>query len=246
MVSEPVTVSESELAERHVGLVRMIAHRMRRHVPEYEHDDLESYGYLGLVDAARRFDQSLVNPELGSLDYYFEAFAKPRILGAMKDGLRAKDWAPRQVRAAVREVERARELLEVDLGRTVTPAEIAEHLGVEESVVLAAERDVKATIVDPVALLPSSSHDEDEDTEHHPVHLPSDLAGEAEVAELVRLIAVALSRLPAENQQVVLLRYREDLKLAHVGRRLGLARGRVTALRDETCMLLREHLAVLT
>lgn len=57
-------------------------------------DDLVSCGVLGLAEAWERFD-----PDRGVA---FEAFAIPRIKGAVIDAIRAADWVPRKARQRAR------------------------------------------------------------------------------------------------------------------------------------------------
>ncbi len=57
-------------------------------------DDLVSCGVLGLAEAWERYD-----PERGVA---FEAFAIPRIKGAVIDAIRAADWVPRKARQRAR------------------------------------------------------------------------------------------------------------------------------------------------
>jgi RNA polymerase sigma factor for flagellar operon FliA len=57
-------------------------------------DDLVSCGVLGLAEAWERFDA-----ERGVA---FEAFAIPRIKGAVIDAIRASDWVPRKARQRAR------------------------------------------------------------------------------------------------------------------------------------------------
>jgi RNA polymerase sigma factor for flagellar operon FliA len=57
-------------------------------------DDLVSCGVLGLAEAYDRYD-----PERGVA---FEAFAIPRVKGAVIDAIRASDWVPRKARQRAR------------------------------------------------------------------------------------------------------------------------------------------------
>ncbi len=57
-------------------------------------DDLISCGVLGLAEAFDRYD-----PERGVA---FEAYAIPRVKGAIIDGIRAADWVPRKARQRAR------------------------------------------------------------------------------------------------------------------------------------------------
>jgi RNA polymerase sigma factor (sigma-70 family) len=61
-------------------LVRSIAARLRRRVPQLETDDLVSAGMIGLIEAVDRFD--------GGRGVAFGTFAYPRIKGAILDEAR--------------------------------------------------------------------------------------------------------------------------------------------------------------
>lgn len=75
----------------HLHLLRKIALKLRRRLPpSVEIDDLISDGFIGLARAERRFDPSRGIP--------FPYFACRAIEGAMLDGLRQRDWVPRQIR----------------------------------------------------------------------------------------------------------------------------------------------------
>ena len=79
-------------------MVERIAHRAAATYglpASVDASDLVSCGVLGLAEAWDRFD-----PERGIA---FEAFAIPRIKGAVIDAIRAADWVPRKARQRARE-----------------------------------------------------------------------------------------------------------------------------------------------
>ncbi len=79
-------------------MVQRIAHKVAATygLPQgVETADLVSCGVLGLVQAWDRFD-----PDRG---ISFEAFAVPRVKGAIIDSIRASDWVPRKARLKARE-----------------------------------------------------------------------------------------------------------------------------------------------
>jgi RNA polymerase sigma factor FliA len=97
-------VDISEGAEIHVlcqsgvDLVKLIAHQVRRTIGQnLGFDELVSCGNEGLLDAARRFDQSRGIP--------FRAFAYFRIRGAMLDGVRSAMPLPRRAWGRLRGLE---------------------------------------------------------------------------------------------------------------------------------------------
>ena len=71
--------------------VTRIAYHMKTRLPaSVEADDLVQSGMLGLLDAAKRYDE-----KDGAA---FETYAAHRIRGAILDSLREADWCPRGVR----------------------------------------------------------------------------------------------------------------------------------------------------
>lgn len=103
-------------------LVRRMAAKIRRKLPpNIELDDLVGAGHLGLVDALRRFDSKR--------HVKFRTYARHRIRGAILDGLRDMDHAPRGLRRQSKRVEQAHRNLESRLGRAVNESELAQELG---------------------------------------------------------------------------------------------------------------------
>jgi len=96
--------------EQHTPLVRSIARTLRRelhlHEDIVEFDDLVHFGYVGLLEALRRFD-----PSRGS---EFRAFAYKHIQGAMLDGLRKMTRLPRRAYEMLRVLRLHEELEELE------------------------------------------------------------------------------------------------------------------------------------
>jgi len=85
----PDTRARDERIEAHLDLVESIARNIRGRPlgRGIELDDLVAYGRIGLVEAAARFEQRGVP---------FSAFARPRIYGAIVDGIRTQHWFGRR------------------------------------------------------------------------------------------------------------------------------------------------------
>src|SRR6266567_9625162 len=125
--TEYITTRRSELRDElitaHAPFVRFVVGRMG--IPPttmLDFEDLMGYGMIGLINAVDRFD-----PERG---VRFEAFATPRIRGAVIDQLRQLNWLPRAAVARVRQVECTLAELEQRLGRPATEEEAAGAMGV--------------------------------------------------------------------------------------------------------------------
>lgn len=77
-------------------IVKRYSRRVPSHISE---EDIRGAAYVGLTEAAAKFDKSL--------GWKFSTFAYPRITGAILDYLRVLDWVPRTTRRRTRELERA-------------------------------------------------------------------------------------------------------------------------------------------
>src|SRR3954471_2580832 len=104
--------------------VEALARRMAASMPHsIDLGDLVQDGVIGLIDAARRFEESR--------GIKFETFAERRVRGAMIDALRKDAW-PRGVRRVRRELEAAREKLRATLGHEPSLADLAAEVGSDE------------------------------------------------------------------------------------------------------------------
>jgi RNA polymerase sigma factor for flagellar operon FliA len=138
--TKTVTREQETLIRDNMALVGHMVREMLFKVPAHVHrDDLASAGYAALVTAAQAFDAGRGIP--------FGRFAAMRVRGALLDELRAMDWASRSVRARARRADVARQELTARLGRTPTPTELAELLGVGVSELANVEDDVQRAAV---------------------------------------------------------------------------------------------------
>jgi len=108
---------------KHLSLVRSIAGRMASRLPaNVDFDDLVGAGVLGLLNAARQFDEDRGVP--------FNRYAEIRVRGAILDELRAMDLTSRSARRQYTEVSEVMLNLSHNLGRKPESEEIALALGV--------------------------------------------------------------------------------------------------------------------
>src|SRR5215208_2011900 len=125
MRAQPVAAADREhRIVAGIPFVEALARRMASTMPHsIDIGDLVQDGVLGLIDAARRFDEGR--------GIKFETFAERRIRGAMIDALRKDAW-PRGVRRQRRELEAAREELRREHGCEPSLADLAAKLGSDE------------------------------------------------------------------------------------------------------------------
>jgi RNA polymerase sigma factor for flagellar operon FliA len=111
------------LVMRHAELVKRIAYHLAGRLPtSVEVDDLIQAGMLGLLEAAANYS--------AGRGASFETYAGIRIRGAMLDGLRKLDWAPRSVHRKARAVANAIRELEAEIGREARDTDVATKMGV--------------------------------------------------------------------------------------------------------------------
>src|ERR1051325_2153075 len=125
MDSSPIAAHEYGRVVGSLPFVESLAKRMASTMPHsIDLSDLVQDGVIGLIDAARRFDDGR--------GIKFETFAEWRVRGAMIDALRRDAW-PRGVRRVRRELEAAREQLRRELGAEPSLADLAKRVGADVS-----------------------------------------------------------------------------------------------------------------
>ena len=222
------------LIERHLPLVNHVVLQVAVRFPKYvDRQELARAGALGLVEAARRYDESRGVP--------FDRFAARRIRGAILDSVRAADWAPRSVRTLGRKLEQVEQELANNGGELPSTNDVADALGLSRdelhrlrdrvfrSVVLALEHVVSApddeglTLVDVLADRTAVE--------------PSE---ELETRELLGYLRDAVGLLPERHRIVVVgyfLEGKASLELAHL---LDVTESRISQLRSEALEMLKD------
>src|SRR5437588_7726889 len=124
MRMHPVPLNQNRRIVAGLAFVEGLARRLAATMPNsIDIGDLVQDGVIGLIDAARRFDEGR--------GIKFETFAERRVRGAIIDALRRDAW-PRGVRRQRRELEAAREALRRELGYEPSLADLAARIGPEE------------------------------------------------------------------------------------------------------------------
>jgi RNA polymerase sigma factor for flagellar operon FliA len=229
---DPSPAHRDRLIVYYAPLVSYVASRVASGLPRnVELGDLVSHGWFGLLDAIGRFD-----PDTGNK---FEPYAMHRIRGAILDGLRSTDWAPRAVRQHARSIESAMARLEAGQGRVPSEEELAGELGVStrrlQSMLTEVSNAGIAALDDVVGL-----------SDREPISLGDLLAdpgespgGAFERQELKALLGEALDGMPEREKWVVALYYFEHFTLAEVAEVLGVTESRVSQIHTKAMMHLR-------
>lgn len=232
------TVHDSDLGtvvEQYLPLVKHVVFQVAAHFPRHvDREELMRAGEVGLVEAARRFDDSLGVP--------FGRYAAQRIRGAILDTVRAADWAPRSLRTSARRLEQIGLRLTSELGRTPTAAEAAAAAGLTVAEVHAIEGRVQQATV--LALDERLAGDDEQGTLVELLADPSalDPTVELEQRELRAYLRDAVRQLPERHRLVVIGYFLEDRNSGELARFLGVTESRVSQLRSEALEMLREGL----
>jgi RNA polymerase sigma factor FliA len=224
----------SRLIEEHLPLVKHIVFQVAVHFPRHvDRDELARAGALGLVEAARRYDESRGVP--------FDRFAAQRIRGAILDAVRAADWAPRSVRTLARRLEGVEQRLATELGRVPSAKEMAGALGMTDaelarlqdrlfrSVVLALEHEVNDAGDEDLTLV--------DVLRDRSVTEPLE---ELESRELHAYLRDAVNLLPERHRLVIVGYFLEGRTSQELARFLGVTESRVSQLRSEALTMLKD------
>lgn len=224
----------SDLIEQNLPLVKHIVFQVAVHFPRHvEREELARAGALGLVEAARRYDEARGVP--------FERFAAQRIRGAILDAVRAADWAPRSVRNLARKLESVEQRLATQLGRVPNADEMAEALDMSRNELSRLQDRLFRSVV--LALEHEVTDESDEDLtlvdvliDNHSVEPLEEL----EARELHSYLRDALALLPERQRLVVVGYFLEGRTSQELARFLGVTESRISQLRSEALLMLKE------
>ena len=235
-VSAEQSLSTEELnarIEANLPLVKHVVFQVAVHFPRHvDREELARAGALGLVEAARRYDEDRGVP--------FERFAAQRIRGAILDSVRAADWAPRSVRLLARRLESTEQQLASELGRVPNLEEMADALGVSMDELARLRDRLFRSVV--LALDHETSDDSDEDLTLVDVLRDSSAiepSEELESRELHTYLRDAVQLLPERQRFVIVGYFLEGKTSQDLARFLGVTESRVSQLRSEALRNLR-------
>jgi RNA polymerase sigma factor for flagellar operon FliA len=233
-VAEVIGDEERErLILEHLPQVRLIARRIQERLPEsISLEDLVSTGVIGLISAIDNFD-SRHHVKL-------KTYAEYKIRGAILDGLRGLDWAPRQKRRKAKQIEAAIAVAEQRLKRSPGEEEIAAQLEIpieEYHQWLVEIRGLN------IASLEYTGGERGRDMLHYLPdsgrNLPSTLL---EKSELERLLAESIDAIPEIERRVLGLYYHEEMTLREIALVVHLHESRISQLKSQAIWRLRSHL----
>jgi RNA polymerase sigma-B factor len=212
--------ARDELVEMFLPLARRLAGRYRNSGEPL--DDLEQVASLGLINSIDRYD-----PDAGP----FVRYAVPNIMGELKRHFRDKAWGvhvPRSLQERTLKVSRTIDELSSRLGRSPSPKDVAEATGFDLEEVLEA-MDVSSAYSPAPLDAPAGSEPDGEGA-----RTLADTLGEdderLELVELGHTVGPALKALPEREQEILRLRFAEDLTQVEIAKRIGVSQMHVSRL----------------
>lgn len=203
------------------GLVSRLIRAMG--LPQRHRDDFIAAGFLGLVEAAGRFDASRGSD--------FRSFAFLRVRGAVIDHIRASCDLSGYAYQMLKALEGAQDVRERSLEARRSQANQLSSAGAEAVEVLS-----KSAIA--MALSHASS-----EFNQHAQKCSSDPENELFKKQLAKKIHAALATLPEKERTIVEQYYFRDLTLHQVAERYsGLSKSWVSRLHDRALEMLRDNL----
>jgi RNA polymerase sigma factor for flagellar operon FliA len=222
---------QDELVKRHALMVKRIAyHLLGRLPPSIQLDDLVQAGMLGLLEAARHFDENK--------GASFETYAGIRIRGYMLDEVRRNDWVPRSVYRNARLISKAVRDVENRLGRDAKDHEVAEELGVslpEYHDMLSDSAAAHLYGFDDLGMTDDMLKDDSPSPSSEP-------AANVMQADMTHFLSHIIDSLPKNERLVLSLYYEQDLNLKEIGEVLGVSESRVSQIHSQATHRIRSRL----
>ena len=214
--------AQAALVDHYRGLAHLLAARATRRQGDAE--DLDQVALIGLLEALRRFD-----PERGVA---FTTFAWATVQGELKRHRRNHAWTmrvPRRLQEAYLRVASVTDELTQSLGRTPAIAEIAEATGDPVDLVIEA-LDVRSVYRSPTqGVAPAEDN----------LNAGGPDPGFTSVDDRATLGAL-IPRLPDREQQILTLRFVDQLTQSEIAERIGLSQMHVSRLLAHSLAALRQ------
>jgi RNA polymerase sigma factor for flagellar operon FliA len=217
------------LLVHYLPLVRFAALRISRRWCGFrraDFDDLIQFGAMGLRTAVASFD-----PLRG---VKFETYCARRIHGAMLDGIKSQEWAPREERRKLACLAAAHTCSRMETGLPAGEDTLAARVGVCTDEVHKLERAAASLVR--VSLGGGASSDEGPALHDDRTLRPEQILNRHDVR------AVLLQDLSRAQRLVLILHYYENMTMREIGATLGVSGTRVSQLHTQALERLRRKL----
>lgn len=228
--AEAGTASPEALLAAYQPLLGAIAKQLHGSLPtSVELDDLMQWGQVGLLHAISRYSENR--------NVKFSTYAKFRIRGAMLDGLRELDWAPRRVRVETRRRAAVQARFEANHGRAATESELAAELGLSLDEYRERQMHFPPEVVSFSGRAGRENEPDWDPVAHQPDPLEEVLAG-----DMSDRVSAALDRLPERERFIVHSYFWDSRTMADIAHEIGVNESRVCQIRKRAMERMKEYL----
>jgi RNA polymerase sigma factor for flagellar operon FliA len=220
------------IIEEFVPIIKNLAYKISKGFEDsFVIDDLVSAGIMGLLEAMEKYDTSR--------GIKLNTFAYLRIRGAMIDELRSRDWFPRSARSKAKKIGEVIRKLENKLGRYPDENEVAAALNMAPEDYLTMLKDYGNLSVLSIEGLSEVSGEDRDRIIQYAIDESDDPEKYAEFAEMERILAHEMDRLPERQRLVLSLYYLEDLNMKEIAGTMSITEARVCQIHSQAIMNLR-------
>jgi RNA polymerase sigma-B factor len=220
-----------ELVQLHLPLVDHCARRFANRGEPL--DDLVQVGTIGLIKSVDRFDTDR--------GVEFSTYATPTIIGEIKRYFRDKGWAirvPRRLQELRMSISAVTGDMSQELGRSPTPREIAQKLGVSVEEVM---EGIESANAYSTLSLDASDNGEDGSGASMLESLGVDDEALAHV-EIRESIKPLIEQLPLREKRILMLRFFRGMTQSQIAEEIGVSQMHVSRLLTRTLERLRNSL----
>jgi RNA polymerase sigma-B factor len=225
------TSCREELVQLHLPLVDHCARRFANRGEPL--DDLVQVGTIGLIKSVDRFDTDR--------GVEFSTYATPTIIGEIKRYFRDKGWAirvPRRLQELRMSIGAVTGDMSQNLGRSPTPREIAEKLGVTVEEVM--EGIESANAYSTLSLDAGDNSDGGGSSMLDSLGMDDVALAHVEIRESIKPLIEAL---PAREKRILLLRFFRGMTQSQIAEEIGVSQMHVSRLLNRTLEELRNSLS---
>jgi RNA polymerase sigma-B factor len=213
----------------------LVDHCARRFINRGEPlDDLVQVGTIGLIKSVDRFDTSR--------GVEFSTYATPTILGEIKRYFRDKGWAirvPRRLQELRMSISSVTGDMSQDLGRSPTPREIAEKLGVTVEEVM--EGIESANAYSTLSLDAGDNGDDGAGSSMlDSLGMDDEALAHVEIRESIKPL---IEQLPLREKRILMLRFFRGMTQSQIAGEIGVSQMHVSRLLNRTLADLRNSLS---
>lgn len=223
--SKENTVERDALIQQYLPFATSIANKIGRSISsEVDYEDILCTARLGLLEAARRFDNRF------HVD--FKTFAYYRIKGAIYDGLRKTGWVPRSLYSRIKFDQAANEYMQT----------ISEKITDSVEKVQGSVEQLYDTI-NSLASIYVMSIDGMEDFEVEDKAAHRDMEHKVEFQKVKEKMRDAIECLPEKERKLVKMYYFQNKTLQEIGNKLNLSKSWVSRLHAKSLEILFKNLS---